>query len=109
MNKSSFREVFGRFGDTSFMKVLDFFLTYQEFDYSKCQIAKEVGISRITIERTWKFLIKSNYIKKKRIIGRAIMYQLNKGNPIVKALIEFDFNVSSIKIDEMKKNEKNIL
>ncbi len=84
------------FGKTAFIKVLDFFLTYQNFDYSKSQVAEEVGISRVTMEKIWKILIKREIIKKTRVIGRATLYRLNKENPVVKALIDLDFKISSL-------------
>lgn len=94
MKKTMFRMAFGGFGDSPFLKVLDFFLTFQEFDYSKSQVAEEVKISRVTIEKIWDFLIKSKYIKKTRTIGRATLYQLNKEDTRVKALTEFDMSLS---------------
>lgn len=83
------------FGDSPPVKVLDFFLTYQSFDYSKTQVAKETGISRMTIEKIWERLIKNKFIIPTRKIGRAEMYRLNKSNPRIKTLIELDFKISS--------------
>lgn len=82
------------FGESPLIKVLDFFLTYQNFDYSKSQAAEEAGISRITIESVWEKLIKAKIITKTRVVGRAELYRLNKQNPKVKALIELDFKLS---------------
>jgi hypothetical protein len=96
MERSIFREVFGSFGDTPFLKVLDFFITFQEFDYSKSQVAKEVGISRVTIEGLWRDLIKKEFIKKTRIVGRAELYKLDRTDPTIKALIELDMKLSGI-------------
>jgi hypothetical protein len=93
MEKSIFRQVFG---DTPFLKVLDFLLTFQEFDYSKSQVAGEVGISRVTIDEIWKDYIKKGFIKKTRIVGRAELYKLNRTDPTVKALIELDMKLSGI-------------
>jgi hypothetical protein len=59
--KSLFIETFG---ESPFIKVLDFFLTYPRFDYSKTQVADEIRISRITIEKIWKELIKKVMIYK---------------------------------------------
>ena len=90
---SLFAETFGK---TPFIKVLDFFLEYQNFDYSKSQVADEIGISRVTIEKIWGLLIKREIIKKTRIVGRATLYRLNKENPVVKALIDLDFKIASL-------------
>lgn len=83
------------FEDTPLVKVLDFFLTYQSFDYSKSQVAKEVGISRMTIEKVWKKMIRNKFIIPTRNIGRAELYRLNKSSPRIKTLIELDFKISS--------------
>ena len=105
--KSIFREAFGSFGDSPFLKVLDFFLTFQYFDYSKSQVAKEAGISRTTIEDIWKFLIKNGFIKKTRVVGRADMYQLNKEDLKVKALIELDMRLSGAYVKKVAEKNKN--
>lgn len=81
-------------GESPATKVIDFFLGMRGFDYSKSQIARESGISRITIEPIWKKLIDGGMIKKTRTVGRAEMYKLDLENPKVRALIELDFKLS---------------
>ena len=95
--KSTFLETFG---DSPKIRVLDFLLTFDEFDYSKSQVATEIGISRVTIEPIWKKLIKESFVVKTRIVGRAEMYKLNKENPKVKELLELNFKLSSAAADE---------
>ncbi|MDO8554637.1 MAG: hypothetical protein Q7S22_07555 [Candidatus Micrarchaeota archaeon] len=104
--KSIFVETFG---DSPTIKVLDFLLTFSEFDYSKTQISEETGISRITIEDIWNKLIKTGFIRKSRVIGRAEMYILNKNNARVKELLELDFKLSSAAADEEITMERKIL
>jgi len=100
MTKSAFVETFG---EAPVVKVIDFFLTYPDFDYSKSQVAGEVGISRITIEDIWKMLIKEQIIIKTRVLGRAEMYRLNRDNPKVKVLMKTAFDLVSAEIGaEMK-------
>jgi biotin operon repressor len=82
------------FGETPLVKVVDFFLTFQEFDYSKSQVAAETGISRITVDKIWPRLVKAGVIVKTRNVGLAELYKLNKGNPRVQALIEMDMKIS---------------
>jgi len=97
--KSIFLETFG---ESPFIKVLDFFLTFPSFDYSKTQVADEIGISRITIEKIWKQLIKREIIVKTRTIGKAEMYQLNRENPRVKILMKIGLELSSSYFEEVK-------
>lgn len=71
------------------MKVLDFFLTFSKFDYSKSQVAEETGVSRVTLEKVWNELTRGGIIVKTRSIGRAEMYKLNEKNPVTRTLDEF--------------------
>ncbi len=105
--KSVFLETFG---ESPMIKVLDFFLTYHNFDYSKSQVAEETGISRITIENIWNRLIKADIIVKTRIVGRAELYKLNRQNPKVKALVELDFKLSGAAArEELERNSPKSL
>ncbi len=90
------------FGENPLVKTLDFFLMYPNFDYSKSQVAKETGISRVTMEKIWKRLLKRNIIKKTRSMGKGEMYELNTQDPRVKAMMRFDFELSSAAIDQEK-------
>lgn len=95
------------FGEVPVIKVLDFFLTFDSFDYSKSQVSEEAGMSRMTLDKIWEELINKKIIVKTRTIGRAEMYKLNKGNPRVKVLLELSFRLASTfaeeEIEKMKK------
>ncbi len=91
------------FGDSPFIRVLDFFLTFSEFDYSKSQVAHEVGISRVTIEGVWNKLIKEKFLKKTRIVGRGQMYSLDKTNARVRELLQLDLRLSAARANEEQK------
>ena len=88
------------FGETPAVKVLDFFLTFDNFDYSKSQISEETGVSRITLDKIWKELVNQKIIVKTRAIGRADMHKLNKENPRVKVLQELSFKLASAFAEE---------
>lgn len=103
-DKSVFVETFG---ESPLIKVLDFFLMYPDFDYSKSQVAKEAGVSRITIEKIWNELIKKEIIIKTREAGNAVLYKLNTKNPKVKILMKLDFELSSAAIEQEKYNKHN--
>lgn len=87
------------FGKTPLIKVIDFFLTYPSFDYTKSFVANEVGISRVTIDKVWKELAESKLIVKTRTIGNAEYFQLNQENPRVKVLMKtaIDLSLSEVK------------
>lgn len=94
--KTAFVELFG---ETPFIKVLDFFLTFSDFDYSKTEVARETNVSRITIERIWRHLIKKSYLIKSRQVGRAELYKLNKQNPEIRLLKQLDLGLASMRAD----------
>ncbi len=82
------------FGESPLVRVIDFFLTFQSFDYSKSQVAEETRVSRITMDKIWPKLVKARFIIKTRIVGPAELYKLNKSNPKVTALIEMDMKLA---------------
>lgn len=103
-NKSVFIETFG---DSPLIKVMDFFLMYPDFDYSKSQVAVEAGISRITIEKIWSELIKKEVIIKTRESRNAVLYKLNTKNPKVKILMKLDFELSSAAVEQERQSVKH--
>jgi len=89
-NKSVFVEVFG---DNPVMKVLDFLITFQLFDYPLTEIAKNSGVSYSTLQTFWGNLERNNIIVKTRRVGKSDLYKLNTKNPAVKQLIKLDWNL----------------
>lgn len=96
-HKSSFRLVFG---DSPIVKVIDFFLDNVEFDYSLTDISKNSDIGWSTLHGFWKDLVKLGIVTKTRRIGRAELYKLNIGSPLVKKLIDLDKGISKKMIRE---------
>lgn len=101
-DKSSFRIVFG---NSPLIKVIDFFLDNQEFDYSLTDIAKNADVGWATLHQFWKDLVNFGFVKKTRQIGRAELYVLNKENPIVKELIKIDLVISKFLLEEELKKQ----
>ena len=85
--KSIFIEVFG---DYPLIRVLDFFLTFREFDYSLTEVAENAGIAWSTLHQIFPKLIELGIVRLTRQVGRAKLYKLNEENPITKQLIEVD-------------------
>lgn len=90
--ESIFTEVMG---SSPYVKVLGFFITFDRFDYSKSQVADDIGISRVTIEKIWSSLIEKKMIVRSRQIGRAEMYRLNTSDPSVKILQDASFKLAT--------------
>ena len=104
MEKSLFIEFMG---DSPTVRVLDYFLTERDLDFSITDMAKNAGIGRSTLYRIWDDLIKNGIIISTRIIGKAKLYKLNKDNIKIKKLIEID---DMLMLEDLKKrsNKKTI-
>ncbi|VVB63601.1 Uncharacterised protein [uncultured archaeon] len=76
------------------LKVLDFLMDNEAFDYSKTDIADGADLSRATLFKAWPKLEALDLITATRTVGQAKMYRLNKQNPIVKKLMELDDAIS---------------
>ena len=98
-NNSIFIEVFG---NSPIMKVLDFLITFADFDYPLTEISKNSGVSYSTMQTFWTRLEKNSIVVKTRRIGKSDLYKLNISNPAVKELIKLDWKLT-------KNSEKEIL
>lgn len=76
------------------LKVLDFLMDNEAFDYSKTDIAEGTDLSRTTLFRVWPKMEALELITATRTVGQAKMYMLNKKSPIVKKLMELDDAIS---------------
>ncbi len=88
--ESVFIEVFG---NNPIMKVVDFLITYQLFDYPLTEIAKNSGVGYSTLQTFWSNLEKNHIVVKTRRVGKSDLYKLNTNNPAVKQLIRLDWNL----------------
>ena len=95
-NETVFIEVFG---GNPVMKVLDFLITFQLFDYPLTAIARNSGVSYSTLQTFWRKLEKNRIVMKTRRIGKSDLYKINTNNPAIKQLIKLDWNL-------IKGNEK---
>src|SRR3989344_4160331 len=77
------------FGNNPTIKVLDFLITFADFDYPLTEIAKNSGVSYSTMQTFWhKIVIKT------RRVGKSDMFKLNTNNPAVKELIRLDWKLT---------------
>ena len=75
-------------GDYPLIRVLDFLIVFQLYDYPPTEIAKNSKVSFVTFQTFWPKIIEQGYVTQTRKIGNATLYKLNKQNPIIKKLIE---------------------
>lgn len=92
LGPSLFIEAFGI--KNPILKVLDFFMDNEGFDYSKAEVMEGTDLSRATLFNVWPRLEALELLMETRHVGRAKMYKLNKKNPIVKKLMELDDAIS---------------
>jgi len=78
------------FGNSPFIRIVDFFLDNKLFDFSKKEIIEELGMSKTTFYKYFPALVDLEIIVKSRKFGKTILYKLNLGNPIVKKLMEIE-------------------
>jgi len=89
-NETIFLEVFG---NNPVMKVLDFLITYQLFDYPLTEIARNSGVSYSTLQTFWNKLEKNCIVVKTRRLGKSDLFKLNTKNPAVKQMLKLDWNL----------------
>ena len=82
------------FGDSPFVKVLDFLIENDVFDYSVQDISEATGLARNTVSKIVEQMEKRNMVSPTRTVGRAKMFQLNRKDPIVAKLVAFDYEIS---------------
>lgn len=85
--KSTFVEFFG---DYPVVRVLDFLIENDIFDYNKKQICEHANVSWNTLETIWKELVEKSIVVRTRKVGKSEMYKLNTENRVVKKLKELD-------------------
>lgn len=89
-NETAFLEIFG---SGSVVKILDFLITFQLFDYPLTEIAKNSGVSYSTLQTFWNRLERNNTVIKTGRVGKSDLYKLNTDNPAVQQSIKLDWNL----------------
>ncbi len=98
--KSIFAEYFG---NSPYIKVLDFWIQGQEFDYSMTEVARGARVGWSAFTRIWEELLSKEIIIPTRTIGNAKLFRLNKKNPFVTKLIKFDLELTKLETDKFLK------
>ncbi len=97
-DKSVFIEYFGNYPQ---LRILDFLITYADFDYSMTEIAKNSNVGWSTFNEIWPGLIKKNIVIHTRKVGNAKLYKLNTKNPWVNGIIKLDNQITKMETDKM--------
>jgi len=89
------------FGDSPYIKVLDYLLAGHDFDYSMTEIARGARVGWSSFTKIWQHLLEKNIIVYTRNIGNAKLFKLNKENPAVKKLIKLDWELTKYETDKL--------
>ena len=97
--KSIFLQVFG---SSPKMKILDFLLTWQGFDYSLTEVAEKTNVSYPIVANVIEDFLKIGLIKETRKIGKSKLFKLNEENELAKKLLKLQFSMAEgiIEIDK---------
>ena len=96
------------FGDYPLIRVLDFLIENDVFDYSKKDISRNADVSWNTLETFWKNLEETGVVAYTRKVGRASMYKINRANPIVKHLIELDAKLMKKSMEKLEPKKEKV-
>ena len=81
------------FGDSPTMRVIDFFICYDCFEYTLTEIAENACVGWTTLHSILPKLEEFEIIKLTRTVGRAKLYKLNTENAMIKSLMRFDMKL----------------
>ena len=101
--KTAFLQVFG---DSPMLRVLDFLIVNEDFDYSMTDIATQSGVGYSTLKLFWRKLEESKIVKQTRFVGKAKMYRLNFDNIIIKKFRDFYWETTKQAVHEGTKEKK---
>ena len=93
------------FGSSPYVKVLDFLIQGQEFDYSMTEVARGAGVGWSAFTRIWQKLLEKEIIIPTRAIGNAKLFKLNKKNQFVIKLIKLDLELTKMETEKLTKKE----
>ena len=80
-------------GDHPSVRILDFLIDNKNFNYSKTDVCDGANVSPGSLYKIWHNLEDSGIVVKTRQYDATKLYRLNKENPLVKKLLEFDFEL----------------
>ena len=89
------------FGSSPYVKVLDFLIQGQEFDYGMTEIARGAGVGWSAFTGIWEKLVGKKIIQATRTIGNAKLFKLNKENLFVRKIIKLDSELTKAEADKI--------
>lgn len=82
------------FGYSPQMRILNYPLDFPTNDFTKKEIIQAVGMSKQTFYKYFDNLAESGMVKVSRSIGKAKLYKVDRSNPMIRTITEFEKNLS---------------
>jgi len=95
-------------GDYPVVRVLDFLVENNIFDYSKKDICRFANVSWNTLEIFWGNLVESGIVEYTRKVGKARMFKLDTSNPVAQKMLELDKTLMKQSIESLDKTDKKL-
>ena len=89
------------YGDSPKLRVMEFLIAFQDYDYSMKEIAKNAEIGYTTLKEFWQDFIKRKIVRQTRIVGKAKMFKLNTENKEVQLFTKLYWMVVEKQTDKM--------
>jgi DNA-binding MarR family transcriptional regulator len=76
-------------------KIIDFLLTFDQYDYSESEIARRTNLSFKTVSRALKILLSEGIVKHTRNSGQSKMFMINDCDTVrARALHQFYYDIT---------------
>ena len=82
------------FGYSPQMRILNYLLDFPANDFTKKEIIQALGMSKQTFYKYFDNLKETGMIKVSRAIGKAKLYKIDRTNPMIKTITEFERKLS---------------
>lgn len=84
------------FGSSPKMKVLDFLLTHQAFDYSMTEMAQKTNVSYPVVVNIIEDFLRNKIVIETRKIGKARLFRINTESELARQLLRLQWNMAKI-------------
>lgn len=98
-----------QFGDTPQLRVLDFLIGFNFFDYPLTEIARNSNVSYNSLKSFFDNFVKSGIVIKTRKVRKSDYYKLNTDNSFVKNLIKLDWSLTKSNVLPESQEKKTIV
>lgn len=97
------------FGYSPQMRILNYLLDFPTNDFTKKEIIQALGMSKQTFYKYFVNLEETGMVKVNRTIGKARLYKIDRSNPMIKTITEFEKKLSmQIAEEEEAKTKQSI-